>query len=73
MATIGRGRAVADVGFLHLSGLPAWVVWLVIHIWYLIGFQNRLLVTLEWTFSFWTHGRSSRLIVDTPPEREPAT
>jgi NADH dehydrogenase len=73
VATIGRGRAVADVGFLHLSGLPAWMVWLVIHIWYLIGFQNRLLVTLEWTFSFWTHGRSSRLIVDTPPERQPPT
>jgi NADH:quinone reductase (non-electrogenic) len=71
VATIGRGRAVADVGFLHLSGLPAWLVWLVIHIWYLIGFQNRLLVTLEWTFSFFTHGRSSRLIVDTPPEHEP--
>jgi NADH dehydrogenase len=73
VATIGRGRAVADVGFLHLSGLPAWLVWLVIHIWYLIGFQNRLLVTLEWTFSFFTHGRSSRLIVETPPEHEPPT
>jgi len=73
VATIGRGRAVAAVGFLRLSGLPAWLVWLVVHIWYLIGFQNRLLVTLEWTFSFWTHGRSSRLIVDTPSEHEPWT
>jgi NADH dehydrogenase len=70
VATIGRGRAVADVGFVRLSGLPAWFVWLVIHIWYLIGFQNRLLVTLEWTFSFFTHGRSSRLIVATPPEHD---
>jgi NADH:ubiquinone reductase (H+-translocating) len=71
VATIGRGRAVADIGWLRLSGLPAWVVWLVVHIWYLIGFQNRLLVTLEWTFSFFTHGRSSRLIVNTPPEPDP--
>jgi NADH:quinone reductase (non-electrogenic) len=71
VATIGRGRAVADVGFLRLSGLPAWVVWLVIHIWYLIGFQNRLLVALQWTFSFFTHGRSSRLVVETPPEQQP--
>jgi NADH:quinone reductase (non-electrogenic) len=70
VATIGRGRAVADVGVVRLSGLPAWFVWLVIHIWYLIGFQNRLLVTLEWTFSFFTHGRSSRLIVATPPEHD---
>jgi NADH dehydrogenase len=73
LATIGRGRAVADVGFLRLSGLPAWVVWLVVHIWYLIGFQNRLLTVLQWTFSFITHGRSSRLIVDTPDEHEPRT
>jgi NADH dehydrogenase len=72
VATIGRGRAVAEIGFLRLSGLPAWIVWLVVHIWYLIGFQNRLLVTLEWTFSFFTHGRSSRLIVNTPSERDPS-
>lgn len=63
VATIGRGRAVVDLGWLRLSGLPAWLVWLVVHIWYLIGFQNRLLVALQWIFSFFTHGRSSRLIV----------
>jgi NADH:quinone reductase (non-electrogenic) len=71
VATIGRGRAVVDLGWLRLSGLPAWVVWLVIHIFYLIGFQNRLLVALQWTFSFFTHGRSSRLVVDTPDEHDP--
>ena len=60
-----------DLGVLRLSGLPAWLVWLVIHIWYLVGFQNRLLVVLQWTFSFITHGRSSRLIVDTPSEHQP--
>ncbi|MGI8714217.1 MAG: NAD(P)/FAD-dependent oxidoreductase [Solirubrobacteraceae bacterium] len=72
VATIGRGRAVVDLGFLRLSGFPAWVIWLVIHIWYLIGFQNRLLVVVQWTFSFAVHGRSGRLIVDTH-EDPPAT
>jgi NADH:ubiquinone reductase (H+-translocating) len=71
VATIGRGRAVVDLGWLRLSGLPAWIVWLVVHIWYLVGFQNRLLVVLQWTFSFVTHGRSSRLIVKTPEEQDP--
>ncbi|MBV9817599.1 MAG: NAD(P)/FAD-dependent oxidoreductase [Solirubrobacterales bacterium] len=64
VATIGRGRAVVDLGWLRLSGLPAWVAWLVIHIWYLIGFRNRLFVALQWFFSFVSHGRSSRLIVE---------
>ena len=69
VATIGRGRAVVDLGHgVRLSGFPAWMIWLVIHIWYLIGFQNRLLVIVQWTFSFIGHGRSGRLIVDTPED-----
>ena len=62
MATIGRGRAVADLGVIRLGGPLAWLVWLVIHLWYLIGFQNRLLVLIRWSISFWTHGRGARLI-----------
>ncbi len=62
LATIGRGRAVADLHLVRLSGLPAWLVWLVVHLWYLMGFQNRLLVMIQWSSSFFTHGRSSRLI-----------
>jgi NADH dehydrogenase len=62
LATIGRGRAVADFGFLRLSGPLAWLTWLLVHLWYLVGFQNRLLVLLRWTFSFATHGRGARLI-----------
>jgi NADH dehydrogenase len=62
LATIGRARAVADVKGVHLSGLLAWVTWLVVHLWYLIGFQNRLLVVIRWAFSFFTHGRGARLI-----------
>ena len=62
VATIGRGRAVADLGVIRLGGPLAWLVWLVIHLWYLIGFQNRLLVLIRWSISFWTHGRGARLI-----------
>jgi NADH dehydrogenase len=64
LATIGRGRAVAQIKFLKLSALPAWLVWLVVHLWYLIGFQNRLLVMIKWSISFFTHGRSARIITN---------
>jgi len=62
LATIGRSRAVAEIGPLRISGFPAWALWLGVHIVYLIGFQNRLLVLLRWSFSFLTHGRGARLI-----------
>jgi NADH:ubiquinone reductase (H+-translocating) len=62
LATIGRGAAVADIKGLKLSGHLAWITWLVVHLWYLIGFQNRLLVLVRWTTSFFTHGRGARLI-----------
>jgi len=62
LATIGRARAVADVKGVHLSGFIAWATWLVVHLWYLIGFQNRLLVVIRWAVSFFTHGRGARLI-----------
>jgi NADH dehydrogenase len=68
LATIGRGRAVAQIRFLKLSALPAWLVWLVVHLWYLIGFQNRLLVMIKWSISFLSHGRSARLITNQPAE-----
>jgi NADH dehydrogenase len=67
VATIGRARAVVDLRLLRLSGLPAWVVWLVVHLWYLMGFRNRLLVILQWSISFFTGGRGARLITDPPP------
>jgi NADH:ubiquinone reductase (H+-translocating) len=62
LATIGRRRAVADIKGLHVSGFPAWVLWLGVHLFYLIGFQNRLLVLTRWTFSYVTRGRSARVI-----------
>jgi NADH:ubiquinone reductase (H+-translocating) len=62
LATIGRSKAVADVKGIRIAGFPAWVTWLVVHLFYLIGFQNRLLVVTRWTVSFLTHGRGARLI-----------
>jgi NADH dehydrogenase len=66
LATIGRARAVADVKGLQLSGFVAWLTWLFVHLFYLIGLQNRLLVFIRWTFSFATHGRGARLITGAP-------
>ena len=70
LATIGRARAVADIRGAKLSGFLAWVTWLVVHLWYLIGFQNRILVLIRWTFSFLTRGRGARLITDQVPSPE---
>jgi NADH:quinone reductase (non-electrogenic) len=67
LATIGRARAVADLHVIRLSGFPAWAMWLVVHLWYLIGFQNRLLVFIRWGFSFFTHGRGGRVIQEIDP------
>jgi NADH dehydrogenase len=67
LATIGRARAVADLHWLRLSGFPAWAAWVLVHLWYLIGFQNRLLVLIRWAISFFTHGRGARLISRQPP------
>ena len=64
LATIGRAAAVADIKGLHLSGFLAWITWLVVHLWYLVGFQNRILVFIRWSVSFLTHGRGDRLITD---------
>jgi len=62
LATIGRAAAVADIKGLKLSGLIAWLTWLLVHLWYLVGFQNRILVFIRWLVSFATHGRGARLI-----------
>ena len=58
----GRARAVAEIKGLHFGGPLAWLLWLGIHIFYLIGFQNRILVLTRWSFSFLTRGRGARLI-----------
>ena len=62
LATIGRAAAVAQFGRIHISGFIAWLAWLFIHILFLIGFQNRLLVFIQWAWSYFTYERSARLI-----------
>jgi NADH:ubiquinone reductase (H+-translocating) len=68
LATIGRASAVAEIKRLKLAGFLAWLLWLAVHLWYLIGFQNRILVFIRWSFSFATHGRGARLITQLGPE-----
>jgi NADH dehydrogenase len=69
LATIGRGKAVADLPLIKLTGLPAWLIWLGVHIFYLIGHQNRVVVMVRWWLSFLSHGRTqgSRIIAGMPP------
>lgn len=62
LATIGRAAAVAQIGRLRLSGYPAWLAWLFIHIMFLIGFRNRLIVMIQWAWSYLTYERGARLI-----------
>jgi NADH dehydrogenase len=80
LAVIGRGRAVADIWKLHFGGFIAWLTWIFVHIFFLIGFRNRVLVLIQWAWSYFTFGRGARLITEDPrpepmalpPPREPA-
>jgi NADH dehydrogenase len=62
LATIGRARAVADLRRLRLAGFTAWAIWLAVHLLYLVGFENRVVVLVRWAYNFFTHGRGGRLI-----------
>jgi NADH dehydrogenase len=62
LATIGRAAAIAEFGKIHISGFLAWLAWLFIHIMYLVGFRNRLLVMIQWAWSYVTYERGARLI-----------
>jgi NADH dehydrogenase len=62
MAVIGRAAAVADVFGLHFSGLPAWLLWLFIHLMYIVQFQSRVVVFIQWGFEYLTFSRGARLI-----------
>ncbi len=66
MATLGRARAVAEIGKQRFSGFLAWMLWLFIHLLFLVGFRNRLFVLLDWFYAYVGMRRSSRLIVETP-------
>jgi NADH dehydrogenase len=71
LATIGRARAVADFGRVRFGGFFAWVAWLAIHIFYLIGFRNRLFVLASWAWSYVTFRRGARIITGVPPMEGP--
>jgi NADH:quinone reductase (non-electrogenic) len=62
LATIGKAAAVADFGFLRISGFVAWLLWIVVHILFLIGFRNRVIVLFEWAWAYFTSQRGARLI-----------
>src|SRR6266576_1018636 len=62
MATIGRHKAVADLHLLHLSGLPAWIAWLFVHILFFVGFRNRVVVLVQWAWAYLTFNKGARLI-----------
>jgi len=63
MATIGRSKAIAQVGRMHLSGLPAWLMWLALHLIFLVGLRNRISVFVNWTYSYFAYGRGARIIM----------
>lgn len=72
LATIGRAAGVADFGRIKLSGVIAWMAWLFIHLVFLIGFRNRVLVMVSWAWSYFTYDRGARLITGPLPRREAA-
>jgi NADH dehydrogenase len=74
MAVIGRASAVANIFGLHVSGLPAWLIWLFIHLMYIVEFQNRVLVFVQWGFEYLTFSRGARLITgsaETDVDKQP--
>jgi NADH:quinone reductase (non-electrogenic) len=72
LAVIGRGQAVADIWKLHFGGFIAWMVWIFVHVFFLIGFRNRVLVLLQWGWSYLTYSRGARLITGETREQRTA-
>ena len=64
LATIGRKAAVADLGRIRLTGFPAWLLWSFAHLWFLVGFRNRVVVFLDWAWAYATFDRGARLITE---------
>jgi NADH dehydrogenase len=71
MATIGRSAAVAKIGKLELTGFPAWLAWLLVHLLFLIGFDNKLTVLIQWAYSYVTYKRGARIIISDAAGRSP--
>ena len=64
MATIGRNRAVAEIGSMKIKGVIAWMIWLFVHLYQLIGIRNRLVVFINWVWNYFTYDQSLRLIIN---------
>ena len=67
LAVLGRFAAVADLNWLGLSGLPAWLIWLFVHLLYIVEFQSRLLIMVQWAWLYLTYDRAARLITGKDP------
>ena len=63
MATVGRNKAVVDIGRLHFGGAIAWFLWMFVHLWFLVGFRNRVVTFFNWTYSYINYDRAARLII----------
>ncbi len=63
MATVGRNKAVVDIGKLHFGGAFAWFLWMFVHLWFLVGFRNRVVTFFNWTYSYINYDRAARLII----------
>jgi NADH dehydrogenase len=71
MATIGRSKAVAQVGAFKMSGVMAWLAWLSLHLVFLIGFRNKVAVLLDWMYSYFAYKRGARIIMNESPPSTP--
>ncbi|MDA7645287.1 NAD(P)/FAD-dependent oxidoreductase, partial [bacterium] len=69
MATIGRSAAVAKMGRIECSGLPAWLAWLGVHLVFLVGFRNKLAVFMQWVYSYVTYRRGARVVIGSEVDR----
>jgi NADH dehydrogenase len=67
LSTIGRKAAVAEMGRMKLSGFAAWLMWSFVHLWFLVGFRNRIIVFLDWAWAYATFERGARLITGRRP------
>ena len=63
MATIGRNKAVVDFKKMHFGGFFAWFLWMFVHLWYLVGFRNRVITFFNWTYNYINYDRAARLII----------
>ncbi len=63
MATVGRNKAVVDIGNMHFGGAIAWFLWMFVHLWFLVGFRNRVITFFNWTYSYINYDRAARLII----------